>query len=336
MDVTGSPQLAIDMDPAEWGKKQAAYHSGGGSSTLTFTHTVVEPNISTQGIAVLANTLALNGGTIKSASSQTNADLSHAGLGHDSSHKVDWEKSSPAKEEQGNNAPVCTATEPLHRMYAPPLETTYYTGLDCSDPDGDELTFTVSSDPAGVTTQMGYESSLNRVWYQTLGHCDLEDIVPALPGTFTATVTVTATDPYGASATGKAYFSTAYKMSFGVAIGCPNPVGAEAGYTNTFDYNKLTLTFDVELDEGSTPAASDFVVKVNGEAAALAETGAVKVDENRIALTLAEAVSESPTITVSYTPGDSPIRSFEWGDGVDAEAFEDYPVKLRPASTRGG
>ena len=121
VDVTGSPQLAIDMDPAEWGKKQAAYHSGGGSSTLTFTHTVVEPNISTQGIAVLANTLALtfthtvvepnistqgiavlantlalNGGTIKSASSQTDADLSHAGLGHDSNHKVDWRLLSPA------------------------------------------------------------------------------------------------------------------------------------------------------------------------------------------------------------------------------------------------
>ena len=57
MDVTGAPQLTIDMDPAEWGAKQAVYQSGSGTfTTLVFAHTVVEPNISTQGIAVLANT----------------------------------------------------------------------------------------------------------------------------------------------------------------------------------------------------------------------------------------------------------------------------------------
>ncbi len=89
VDVTGTPQIAIDMDPAEWGTKQAAYESGSGTASLVFAHTVVEPNISTQGIAVLANTLALNGGTIQS-SADVDADLAHTGLAHDSSHKVDW------------------------------------------------------------------------------------------------------------------------------------------------------------------------------------------------------------------------------------------------------
>ena len=46
------------------------FASGSGTATLTFTHTVVEPNYSTQGIAVLANSLALNGGTIRSSSTQ--------------------------------------------------------------------------------------------------------------------------------------------------------------------------------------------------------------------------------------------------------------------------
>ena len=90
VDTTnGTPQIAIDMDPAEWGTKQAAYASGSGSTKLVFTHTVVEPNISTQGIAVLANTLALNGGTIRSDGLA--AQLAHTGLSHDASHKVDWE-----------------------------------------------------------------------------------------------------------------------------------------------------------------------------------------------------------------------------------------------------
>ena len=92
VDVTGSPRLKIDMDPADWGEKQAAYESGSGTASLTFTHTVVEPNLSTQGIAVLANSLALNGGTIRSASSQTDAGLAHTGLDHDADHKVDWQR----------------------------------------------------------------------------------------------------------------------------------------------------------------------------------------------------------------------------------------------------
>ena len=87
-----SPQLSIDMDPAEWGEKQAAYQGGSGTKTLTFTHTVVEPNYSTQGIAVLANSLALNGGDIESKATDTDADLSHTGLAHDSGHKVDWQQ----------------------------------------------------------------------------------------------------------------------------------------------------------------------------------------------------------------------------------------------------
>ena len=76
--VTGTPRLKIDMDPAEWGEKWASYASGSGTATLTFTHTVVEPNISTKGIAVLKNTLELNGGTMQT--SGINADLAHTGL----------------------------------------------------------------------------------------------------------------------------------------------------------------------------------------------------------------------------------------------------------------
>ena len=90
VDVTGSPQLKIDMDPAEWGTKVVPYVSGSGTATLTFEHVVVEPNYSTQGIAVLENTLRLNGGTIRSASSETDADLAHDGLTHQSRHRVNW------------------------------------------------------------------------------------------------------------------------------------------------------------------------------------------------------------------------------------------------------
>ena len=91
VDAPGAPRLKIDLDPAHWGVKWANYESGSGTTELTFAYTVAEPNESTQGIAVLANSLELNGGTIWSASSGTDADLAHDGLDHDPEHKVDWE-----------------------------------------------------------------------------------------------------------------------------------------------------------------------------------------------------------------------------------------------------
>ena len=91
VNVSGNPRIKIDMDLADWGEKWAAYQGGSGTSSLTFTHTVVEPNFSSQGIAVLADSLDLNGGGIVSASASVAANLSHAGLDHDPDHKVDWQ-----------------------------------------------------------------------------------------------------------------------------------------------------------------------------------------------------------------------------------------------------
>ena len=107
--VTGSPVLSIDMDPAAWGEKRAAYESGSGTAALVFAYEVVEPNVSTQGIAVLADSLALNGGTIRSAAGQADAALGHSGLGHDAAHKVDWRpliSVADARAEEGAGAKV--------------------------------------------------------------------------------------------------------------------------------------------------------------------------------------------------------------------------------------
>ncbi len=89
VEVEGAPQLRIDMDPAHWGQKWAVYESGSGTADLVFSYEVVQPNISTQGIAVLADTLQLNGGAIRSAAAEANVHLEHDGLGHDPVHKVD-------------------------------------------------------------------------------------------------------------------------------------------------------------------------------------------------------------------------------------------------------
>ena len=90
VNVTGTPRLQIDLDPADGGEKWADYSGGSGTRKLEFTYTVAEGDFSLDGVAVLGNTLELNGGTIRSVSAITveNAKLGHAGLGHDSTHKV--------------------------------------------------------------------------------------------------------------------------------------------------------------------------------------------------------------------------------------------------------
>ena len=58
------------------------------SKNLTFAYEVVQPNESTRGIAVLADTLEANGGAVRSASTGTDAELAHTRLGHEPAHKA--------------------------------------------------------------------------------------------------------------------------------------------------------------------------------------------------------------------------------------------------------
>ena len=90
VNVTGTPRLKIDLDPADGGERWADYSGGSGTVELAFGYTVVEGDISTDGVAVLRNTLELNGGAIRSATAITveDARLGHAGLSHNSTHKV--------------------------------------------------------------------------------------------------------------------------------------------------------------------------------------------------------------------------------------------------------
>ena len=81
--VTGAPQLTLDVG----GQIRTAEYSEGSTTTqLLFTYTVASGDEDTDGIAVVANSLALNGGAIRAGSA--NATLTHTGL-HSDDHKVD-------------------------------------------------------------------------------------------------------------------------------------------------------------------------------------------------------------------------------------------------------
>ena len=80
--VTGIPQLTLDVG----GLSRTAEYSEGTTTRLLFTYTVATGDEDADGIAVVANSLALNGGAIRAGA--TNAALTHAAL-QANDHKVD-------------------------------------------------------------------------------------------------------------------------------------------------------------------------------------------------------------------------------------------------------
>ena len=71
----------------------------------------------------------------------------------------------------------------------------------------------------------------------------------------------------------------------------------------------LTVTFDGELDEGSTPLAGAFTVTVGGSGASLAASDPVQVSGSAVTLALASAVDRRDVVTLDYhPPGDNPLR----------------------------
>ncbi len=81
--VTGAPQINLDVGGLS---RTAEYSEGTTTTQLLFTYTVLSGDEDTDGIAVVANSLALNGGAIRAGA--TNATLTHAAL-QANDHKVD-------------------------------------------------------------------------------------------------------------------------------------------------------------------------------------------------------------------------------------------------------
>ena len=83
--VTGTPQLALNIGSTT---VQANYTSGSGSTTLVFSYTILAGQTDINGISVAANSLALNGGSLKDAAGN-NATLTHALVTDNAGYLVD-------------------------------------------------------------------------------------------------------------------------------------------------------------------------------------------------------------------------------------------------------
>ena len=86
VDITGTPQLELDFARTP---KPAACEAATTTTTMLCSYTVVMGDSAPNGIAIAANKLTLNGGTITATGSTTNnAVLAHAAVAIDAAHAV--------------------------------------------------------------------------------------------------------------------------------------------------------------------------------------------------------------------------------------------------------
>ncbi len=106
VDITGTPQLELDFDGTP---KPANCTAATNTTTMVCTYTVAVNDSAPNGIAIAANKLTLNGGTITATGSTTlDADLDHAAVAIDANHKVDGIR--PTLVTTGSEAPT-TSTD---------------------------------------------------------------------------------------------------------------------------------------------------------------------------------------------------------------------------------
>ena len=111
--VTGTPQITLDIG----GTEHAADYSGAGTATgqLLFSYTVQPVDQDDDGVAVKANSLALNGGTIQATDDMTNASLTHSAMTF-ANHKVDTELTLVSNMGQADGTPVRISATQAVRM----------------------------------------------------------------------------------------------------------------------------------------------------------------------------------------------------------------------------
>ena len=84
--VTGTPFLRVTVGSTD---KTANYNRGSGSAALVFRYTVVTGDTDTNGVAVKANALTLNSGTLKDADNNPLDSLNHGAVNGGTPHIVD-------------------------------------------------------------------------------------------------------------------------------------------------------------------------------------------------------------------------------------------------------
>ena len=287
----GTPRIAFTLGDAT---KHAAYHSGSGTAALEFRYTVAEGDEDSDGIAVGANALALDGGTITDAAANA-ATLTHAAVAASTDHQVDGVRPTVS------SASVSGAT--LTLIFDETL------GAAASLANG---AFTVKKTPQGGSEQTVSLSGTPSISGDTVT-LTLASAVVATDTDVKVSYTVpssgtdnTLRDAAGNGVKGFARtvdanaaprFPSTAPAEFGVAEN--NAAGAPVGVVAATDLDGDTLTYTLD-------SASDAVFDIDGAGAiTVADAGA-----------LDHEATPSWSVTVSVSDGRAPDGSAD--PGVDA------------------
>ena len=116
----GTPRITLDIG----GQPRYAYYSGAGSNTgeIQFEHTVLVGDGDSDGVSVLENSLALDGGTIQATDDPADAALTHSAVAASTSHKVDTEVLLYSNVNQTDRTPLTvSATESVELDLSLPI-----------------------------------------------------------------------------------------------------------------------------------------------------------------------------------------------------------------------
>ena len=331
--VPDAPTLSTTAPPAITDKTLTLTFTGGALERSAvpepsqFTAKIADRKVAVAAVALDATTVTLTLAEAAGAGQTVTVSYSQAGLGQlqgQFRNLVAEFTDQAVTNNSTNRAPVftATATNLADEEVNAPAGTTISLGADrsgFSDPDeGDTLTFSASLSRDDTHSSFADRSGTGdpRIWFQSKDSCALANLEPPLPLVPTATppspqttVTLTATDPSGATARLTRRFILA---SHSDADGLFCPALESAAVTD----RTLTLTYKGgSAFPPSGLSASEFEVQVNDEVVALADTNPVMIGTpttsgsrvtTDVTLTLARPAGRGLGVTASHTPGAAP------------------------------
>ena len=315
VDVTGSPRLKIV--PYSTAAVYAGLESSAGTArTLVFRHAVTGPSdgrLFTSGngaVLVNANTLELNGGTIRNPGTTTDANLDHAlvaGLEVNTRLVEDIVISStprvPAADTGGVKVFGPGDTVEFTVRFS---DTITVSGTPTLGIKAGTIDITADYSSGGGTNELHFEATMPDPFreHQNIKVAD-NDI--ATNGLQRNGATLTDSGGRAVNVNHGEFERTAVLDGLAPQL-LATPEGATVNRKNlelSYQYNTGTTQADY-LDPGSVPGPTDFVVSEGGSAVAVARVDIP--DLNTVRLTLDDEVEEGTTVTVSYTPGANPIQ----------------------------
>ena len=314
--VTGAgPTLTFTLGTGTDTARTATYARGSGTDTLVLAYQVQPADTDTDGISWAEDALALAGATLTETGETDTPDLAHPAQGALSSHKVDGTMA--ASGAATVTALAVTSTPGITRMNQTDADTyglaetirftaTFSAAVTVTG--APELAFTLGT-TAPTERRAVYDATSSTATMVVFGYrvvsSDTDDdgiAVGANPLRLGAGVRIRTGTVDANLARAALGVQSGHRVD-GMMSSDSDPPEFQSG---TVFHTELTLVFDEALDETSVPAAGDFAVSLAGRAGQGATD--ISVSATEVALTLATPAGVGDAVTVTYTPGTTPLR----------------------------